>query len=271
MKILIVEDEKTTQIIIKNQLEKSGYEVKVCSEGAQAIELSKKERFDLVSMDMMLPDMNGITTAKKIKEIEINKFTPILFFSGTEDLELRRQAFDMGIIDFFNKNFERDEFIMTINSILKPQEAFKGFTVLLVEDDKFNLKLINYSISKLGVDVITATDGLEALKIVEKNREKIDMIISDYKLPLLSGTELLKEVRGSLGLRQLPFIAMTADSSVKTEEEFLSLRVTDFFPIPFIQEIFLKRIESYLLHYKLLKKFKGDYELLKKQFDIDLK
>jgi CheY-like chemotaxis protein len=79
-KILIVDDEELVGMFFKRVLQESGYEVKVAQSGREALELARKERFDIVYTDLVMPEMNGVEVCKQIKKL--NPKTEVIMISG---------------------------------------------------------------------------------------------------------------------------------------------------------------------------------------------
>ena len=78
-KILIADDEKDISTLIKRYAERDGFEVAAVEDGSEAVELCRKEDFDIIVMDVMMPDMDGFTACRKIREF---KDIPVLMLSA---------------------------------------------------------------------------------------------------------------------------------------------------------------------------------------------
>ena len=115
-KILIVDDEVDIYNLIKRYAEREGYETECASDGSMAIEMCKTNDFDIIVMDVMMPDVDGYTACKEIKKI---KDIPVIMLSarGTEFDKL--YGFDVGIDDYVVKPFSPKELMARINVIIK--------------------------------------------------------------------------------------------------------------------------------------------------------
>ena len=89
--------------------------------------------------------------------------------------------------------------------------------VLAVEDEPEYLEMLQMVIKSVGHSIVVASDGIEALKILEK--EKVDVILSDVNMPLMSGLEFHKEVRSKPGYAKTPFIFLTGTTDVAAVKE----------------------------------------------------
>ncbi|MCF8464196.1 MAG: response regulator transcription factor [Flavobacteriales bacterium] len=116
-RILLVEDEESLQDIIKLNLELDGYEVNAVNNGKLALEEFASKRFDLVILDVMLPEVDGFTICQTIR-LE-NTHIPILFLTAKSSTEDRIFGLKIGGDDYLTKPFNLDEFLLRVQSLLK--------------------------------------------------------------------------------------------------------------------------------------------------------
>lgn len=116
-RILLVEDEESLQDIIKLNLELDGYEVSAVNNGKAALEEFGTKRFDLVILDVMLPEVDGFTICQTIR-LE-NTRIPILFLTAKNSAEDRVFGLKIGGDDYLTKPFNLDEFLLRVQSLLK--------------------------------------------------------------------------------------------------------------------------------------------------------
>jgi DNA-binding response OmpR family regulator len=118
-KILIIEDEIVLAEMYKEKLEKEGFEVFLASEIEEGIEIAKKERPDLILLDILLPRENGVSFLEKIKKEEI-KDIPIVAFSNYDDPGTKKRAFELGVKEYLIKaNYTPGEIVEKIKNYLK--------------------------------------------------------------------------------------------------------------------------------------------------------
>ena len=116
-RILYVEDDLSLNFVTQDQLEKRDYTVVSCVNGIQAIEVFKKEVFDLCVLDVMLPEMDGFELAKKIRET--NKHIPIIFLTARSMQEDKLEGLSLGADDYITKPFNIEELSLKIQIFLK--------------------------------------------------------------------------------------------------------------------------------------------------------
>ncbi|MBN8703532.1 MAG: response regulator transcription factor [Bacteroidetes bacterium] len=117
IKILLVEDEPSLQATIKLNLELDGYQVVVAGTGTKAVSQFKAERFDLVILDVMLPELDGYDVCRTIR-IE-NTEVPILFLTAKNESSDKILGLKMGADDYLTKPFNLEEFLLRIQILLK--------------------------------------------------------------------------------------------------------------------------------------------------------
>ena len=119
MKILVVDDEKTLVKGIKFNLENEGYQVECAYDGAAAVELARNEKFDLLILDVMMPELNGYQVAQQVRAKRCS--TPILMLTARSDLEDRIAGLNAGADYYLTKPFDTRELLACINALLRRQ------------------------------------------------------------------------------------------------------------------------------------------------------
>ena len=121
VKILAIDDEETCLEIIHFALTSRGFEVFSVSNGEEAIKFLMKgeHEVDLILLDMMMPQISGLATLEKIRQIESAKFIPVIFQTGTSDYAPINKTQEQGAIDYvIRKPYKRNELIKIVNIAL---------------------------------------------------------------------------------------------------------------------------------------------------------
>ncbi|PTN08725.1 response regulator transcription factor [Mangrovibacterium marinum] len=116
-RILLAEDDKTLNFIIRDNLEEAGYVVSTADDGEQALQKFTDESFDLCLLDVMMPKLDGFSLAKKIRDE--NETIPILFLTAKSLNEDKINGFSIGGDDYITKPFSMEELLMRIKVFLK--------------------------------------------------------------------------------------------------------------------------------------------------------
>ena len=145
-KILIIEDEKHIAEGLRFNLEAENFEVEIAADGKQALQilLDESKTFDAIVLDVMLPEVDGFTVAKKLREAE--NFTPILMLTARGRPEDVLLGFEAGTDDYLPKPFELSIFLARVRGLLRRREWLKRETVSIAVSDIFiiNGKTIDF-------------------------------------------------------------------------------------------------------------------------------
>lgn len=117
--ILVVEDEEALMLLIRYNLEREGFEVDCIQDGASALNSIDKRIPDLIVLDWMLPEMNGIEVCQEIRSLEYTKHIPIIILTARSQESDRLKGFNTGVDDYMTKPFSPKELAARIRSVLK--------------------------------------------------------------------------------------------------------------------------------------------------------
>ncbi len=204
-KIMIMEDERILGEIIFNKLKSEGYDVCWELNGAKGIEKMREILPDLVLLDLVMPEKDGYEVLEDIQKDDALKKIPVVIISNSgEPVELTR-IIELGAKDYIIKaEFTPEEVLKKVRKYLGEEDisdaakkALKSktslITLLIVEDDSFLYSLIVERLKKEGYNILTATDGIQALKVLETKTP--DLIILDIIMPGMNGFEVLKKIK----------------------------------------------------------------------------
>lgn len=117
-KILLIDDDSKILLLEKTILNQSGISVETAINGLEALEKLKKNSFDAIVLDILMPHMDGYETAKEIKKLENHKATPIVMVTAAPEREAMKQSFASGVLVFMNKPFTAQKFLSVIQTVL---------------------------------------------------------------------------------------------------------------------------------------------------------
>ena len=143
-KILIVEDDKELSLLFQKVLEKSGYQVKSASDGAQALEVLDREYIDLIISDIMMPVMDGYELVSELRSAGYQ--IPVLMITAKSSFDDMRQGFLSGCDDYMVKPFEAKELIARIKAVMRrsggqSEEKKVSFDNLVISLDNYSVLL----------------------------------------------------------------------------------------------------------------------------------
>jgi two-component system, OmpR family, alkaline phosphatase synthesis response regulator PhoP len=146
-KILAIDDEKDILLLLKFNLESEGYHVKIASSGKEAIEVAKEFNPDLILLDIMMPEIDGIETCRRFREMEKFQSTYIVFLTARVEEYSEVAAFDAGADDYITKPIKPRALISRINSFYKRKSSNESsknvikIKNLLIDKDSYIVKL----------------------------------------------------------------------------------------------------------------------------------
>ncbi|AMQ57448.1 response regulator transcription factor [Algoriphagus sanaruensis] len=122
-KILVVEDDPNINQLLLLHLQDLDYQVEVCDNGRRGFEKARSEELDLLVLDVMLPDMDGISICQKLRALEV--FTPILMLTARSEEIDKIMGLESGADDYLTKPFKIREFLARVKAILRRQELMQ--------------------------------------------------------------------------------------------------------------------------------------------------
>ncbi len=260
MKILVVDDSKMMRRILRRELEDAGFEVFEAEDGVDALEKASSQHPDLITMDVDMPRMDGyeavfkIRTELKLHTSEGDKEVPIVFVTANDTLEGRKKGFQVGAADFIIKPFLKGEVASAVKNLLQPDSTLKGMTALIVEDSDLTRGILENILNGEGVNTLQASNGVEALEILKKEEQRIDLIMTDYMMPEMDGDELCRRIRFEMGNKSLPVIFLSAMSETSSMLKMFKSGASDYVVKPFAKEELLARVKVHLETRQLNKK-----------------
>lgn len=123
LRILAVDDEPDLRALLRILLEGKGYHTVTAASGTEAVALAREEPFDLIILDIMMPDLDGIETCRQIRTFSM---APVLFLSAKSKLEDKTAAYASGGDDYLPKPFSKAELLLKVDSMLRRYRIYRG-------------------------------------------------------------------------------------------------------------------------------------------------
>jgi len=119
VEVLLVEDDETIGELVRYNLEKQGYSVEWVLDGKEALERLNEKKYDIIVLDLMLPEIDGLELCRRIREEGVNKDTPIIVLTALSDEDTKVKGFSSGADDYVTKPFSVKELIARIEAVLR--------------------------------------------------------------------------------------------------------------------------------------------------------
>lgn len=254
--VLVVDDNETNCKLMRGIFEHLHIPCKICYSGAEALSVIARsvrnnEPFDLIITDHQMPVMDGITLVKEIKKLLKGHTEPfILMLSSLEKTLYQQEAEKTGINKFLSKPVKLHELNNMLSAIFNKAfddghkenipviETMATVTrVLVVEDEPINMLLISEVLRKMGVEVIKAANGKEAIEMLTEYEPAL--VFMDINMPVMDGFTATRQIRSlKTGHQKIPVVALTADAMEEDKERCLEAGMNDYISKPFkLEEI----------------------------------
>lgn len=216
-KILIIEDEKKIARIIQLELEHEGYETETAWTGIEGLEKFKSEKWDLILLDVMLPELSGMEVLRRIRTT--GSYTPIILLTARDSLPDKVSGLDLGANDYITKPFEIEELLARIRACLRMN--------LLYTEKK---EIETYEMGDLTVNTKTR-EVIRGSKQVELTPREFDLLVYllKNKNQVLNREQILSKVWG--------FDYYGDTNVVDVYIRYLRKKIDSSFPTPYIHTI----------------------------------
>ncbi len=189
MKILVVEDGHKIAGAIKKGLEQESYAVDVAFRGNDGFDLATTENYDLIVLDILLPEMNGLEICEKLRAQNIH--TPILMLTAKGQVNDRVAGLDVGADDYLTKPFAFEEFLARVRALIRRPKDAAG---IILQVDNLTLNTVSYEVKRTGKLIQLSNKEFALLDYLMRHPNKIltkEQIIShvwDYDADILPNT-----------------------------------------------------------------------------------
>jgi DNA-binding response OmpR family regulator len=236
-KILLVEDDPMISEIYQRKFVASGFEVDTAMSASEVLEKAKENRYDLVLLDLVLPEMNGIEILEKIRG-DVQSYDPalkVVIFSNLNDQENQDRALQLGAIGFIEKSsYNPTELVVEVQRILREtgereknkerrestvfgeqRENTPGKKkILFIEDEDVFTEIFGDKFRDDGYVVDIVRNGQEGAEMAMEGA--YDLIVTDMMLPGMKGDEVVRCIRENEKTKDTPILVLSASA---TDEE----------------------------------------------------
>lgn len=173
MRILLVEDEESIRDVVRMNLEIEGYEVVTSGNGRLALDLIAQQHFDLLLLDVMLPEMDGFTIAEQVRLTNLE--VPILMLTAKDQPQDRITGLKKGADDYLTKPFNLEELLLRVSNLLRRSQRVRGEAMELFEFGGNVINFENFEATTFRGESITLTkkEAMLLKLLVERKNEVV--------------------------------------------------------------------------------------------------
>jgi PAS domain S-box-containing protein len=207
--VLVVDDDPNARELLRRHLQRKGYAVRVAANGEEAMQLARTLQPDVVTLDVLMPQMDGWAVLSAMKEDAVLAEIPVIMVTIVDNQSI---AFSLGAADYLIKPIDRDRLVRALEKCC-PRGAPRH--VLIVEDDAPTSELMARALRQIDCTVTQAENGRAGLERL--NEALPDAILLDLMMPEMDGFEFIAQVRAETRWRHIPVIVVTA-KTLTTED-----------------------------------------------------
>jgi len=210
-KVLVVDDDEYIVQLLRHHLETEGYQTLTAQRGEDVFQLAKSEKPVLITLDILLADMNGFEVLEQLKGDPTTSEIPVIIVSVVPDAETRGVA--LGAAGYIGKPFEERQVLSLVQQVLSSVGGGDNAPlnhILVVDDDRHIVNWLKEALSNNGFVVQGAYNGHEALALAREDSP--DLILLDLKMPDMDGYEVIRNLRDGHTTRNIPVIVITGSS-----------------------------------------------------------
>jgi len=266
-KVLIIEENPKHARALAYFLDTYNVNAEIKGSVADGVDALQKKEIDCVILDMGIPDMNAYLTLETVKKSPGLENLPIIIFTGknlskAEESKIKQYADSIVMKTAHSYQRILDEVALFLHLVeakhpvsgnaaamrnaVALNEILQNKTVLIADDDVRNIFSLTKALEQLKMKVISATDGKEALRILEENPHT-DVVLMDMMMPEMDGYQSIMEIRQKPKHKNLPILAVTAKAMVGDREKCIAAGASDYIskPVDIDQLISLLRVWLY--------------------------
>lgn len=294
-KILIVDDDPKALRLFEALLPAEKYDVVKAQCGAEALEQTSQEQPDLVLLDIIMPDIDGLEVARRLKHDEKTKNIPIILVTSLDDWETKEIGIESGAEEFLVKPVQALELQARVNSMIRlkqfrdqlsirsqsaqvlgipaeepvesPEKNDQAPCVLLVEDNDVDAKNFQEILKSQPFRLETVRTGLEVLSRVQQGG--VDLILLDILLPDLDGFEICRRLKNQEESKDTQVVIVTCLGDVESKIKGIELGAEDFLVKPIVPRELIARVKILLEKKGYLDKLRSHYETALDSAKID--
>jgi signal transduction histidine kinase/DNA-binding response OmpR family regulator len=210
--VLVIDDDPDAADLMARALERSGFATLRASKGAEGIELARTKKPDAITLDVMMPGMDGWSVLSVLKGDPATAKIPVVMVTMLQD---RRLGFALGADDFLTKPVDAEK----LRNVIAKHSGAPRSQVLVVEDDPASRDMLTRMLQKEKLEVLAAENGSAALEVLATKRPTL--ILLDLMMPVMDGFEFLRILKSEPQLAGIPVVIVTAKDLTAADRERL--------------------------------------------------
>jgi PAS domain S-box-containing protein len=213
--VLVVEDDQQAWQLLSHHLTEAGYRTARAPNGEQAVEMARRLQPRAITLDILLPDQDGLKVLTRLKGDAETKSIPVIVISISDSREL---GLSLGAVDWLVKPADQADLLAAVHRAIAGADPSTR-TVLVVDDEPPTVELLTDMLTSHGFRVLTALDGRRGIAIARAQRP--DLIVLDLVMPELTGFDVVRELRQLPECRDIPILIFSVKDLTPEERDRL--------------------------------------------------
>ncbi len=212
--VLVIDDDPTTQDLMRAFLTREGYSVTVATSGEEGLRCARRIRPDIITLDILMPSMDGWSVLAALKSDPDLSDTPVIVLTMVDS---RNMGYALGATDYLMKPVDRER----LAAVLRKYGRLRGKDpILVIEDDANTRDLLCAILTRDGWAVQTAENGRIAMKKVTETRPCL--VLLDLMMPEMDGFSFVDEFRRRQDVSDVPIVVLTAKDLTREDRNRLT-------------------------------------------------
>jgi CheY-like chemotaxis protein len=215
--ILVVDDDPTVHDVLRATLAKEGYRLLHAYDGLEAMNIVAREQPDVITLDVMMPQLDGWSVLGKLKSDPKLARIPVIMLTIVDE---RTTGYSLGAAEYMTKPVDRARLLQLLRRFASTSQ---NSTVLVVDDDADVRTVVQSTVEKAGLKTAEAHNGRLALDWLAANPAPA-LILLDLMMPVMDGFEFLEQIKKIPALAHVPVVVLTAKDLTEAERRVINER-----------------------------------------------
>ncbi|GAG21434.1 unnamed protein product, partial [marine sediment metagenome] len=212
--VLVIDDDAEAREIVERLLRSDDFLVVTASTGEEGLRLAHALQPAVITLDVMMPDMDGWAVLRALKADPVLRDVPVVMLTMLDD---KSKGYSLGATDYLVKPVDGDRLRGVLSRYHEPDAAC---TALLVDDDAAVREMVSHTLTATGWEALEAENGRVALERMATCRPTL--ILLDLMMPVMDGFDFLVELHASPDWRDIPVVVLTAKDLTAEDRRILS-------------------------------------------------
>ncbi|PYR92650.1 MAG: hybrid sensor histidine kinase/response regulator [Acidobacteria bacterium] len=213
--VLIVDDSLTVRMDLADAFKAAGFRPLPCATAAEARDMLSRGSVDVIILDVLLPDANGVDLLNEIRSAPGGSAVSVVMLSSEADIKDRIRGLRTGADEYVGKPYDARYLVAKVEELIQARRSADATTILVIDDSLTFREVLRDAFQSAGYVVLEAATGEEGLRLAGTRRPTA--IVVDGVLPGIDGATVIRHLRLDAALRDVPCLLLTASEGKHAE------------------------------------------------------